>query len=309
MPEGPAAPFPFEALTDGVAQVDADGSLRPQNDAMRALLAAWSPDADQLLQLVAGERLQVVAAGREHELCCVAHGDRRWLVARAIDGAERAAAAEFAAARVRQLGDLAASIAHDLNNLLGSAMGLASVLEASTTDAAERRLIGELQRGAARGATMTRGLARMLKVGPRQRVVVAAADLVDEVLALGHRSASQHQAEFTVRAAADLPGIRVVAAEATQALLHGIVALIEAGGRRIAVEADAIDVAVAGGRERRCLRVRVSAACPPPPATSTPAAWQAMATLALRRMGGDFVAAVDAGGCRFDYVWPAVATD
>lgn len=302
-----AASFPFEALADGVAHVEADGAFTPCNASMHALLAAWSPDAARRERLLAGDPLRVSADGRHYDLRCTGE----WLVARAVHGGEQAEVARFAAARVRLLGDLAGSIAHDLANLLGSAMGLAAMLESNAGSDADRRLILELQQGATRGAAMTRALARMLKRSPRERVVVAVAELVAGACGLASRAAAARRTGLAVEVAPDLPSVCVVADEAQQALMLGIVALIDAAPGRVGVTAQQVRAAIAGGRERACVRVRVAAdACTRPiGGEAAPAGWQLTAALLLAGVGGELTRASEGDRCVLDYVWPAAAAD
>jgi signal transduction histidine kinase len=324
MPAPEAASFPFEALAEGVAAVAGDGALTAQNAAMRALLAACGdgstgcrslrelPLAEpQRRELEAGATVTMAAAGREHELSLHGSGARRWLCAREVEGpADGGDASTLAAARVRQLGRLAATIAHELNNLLGSAMGLASLLAPTMTEAADRRLLDEMQRGAQRGATLARGLARQLKVGPRQRVAAPVGTLIDEATAICGRAATMRQVELLVHVAAALPPIRVVVVEAVQALLHGIIALLDAAPQRVVVAAEPLRCAIGGGRQRDCVRVRVQAdGCRQPVGNgdATPADWQAMAQLAMRTVGGELATSSNADSHVLDYVWPALA--
>ncbi|MBL8730295.1 MAG: hypothetical protein JNM25_17895 [Planctomycetes bacterium] len=310
-------PFPFEALAEAVATVAADGVLSAHNAAMRSLLAgcggtslATLPlDATAQQRLAAGERVPAMFGGRAFELCLHEAGGGRWLCARDVHDRERAETSELAAARVRLLGRLAGSVVHDLNNLLGSAMGLAAMLVPATKDPADRQLLEELQRGSQRSATMASALARLLKATPRQWQQVAVTDLVAEALSVCKRIATQHDVEVVPSMATDLPPIRVVAAEATQVLLQGLVAALGRAPGRLHVQAAREPIAIAGGRPRTCVRVRFAAeACRRPVADPRePAAeWQARAALVLARAGGELTVAASADAATIAYVWPAV---
>lgn len=318
-----ATSFPFEVLAAGVASVAADGELLARNEAMRALLAGCGEgggtcrslrtlplDAAQRGRLEAGEPVALALHGGEHELQLVGSGDGRWLCAHPVG--EGGGSSRLAAARARHLGRLAGAIAHELNNLLGSAMGLASLLAPVVSTAADRQLVDELQRGAQRGGTLARALARLLKVGPRQRQAVPLSTLVDEMIAVCNRSAHMRQVELAVHVAASLPRIRVVAAEAVQAMMHGKIALLDAGARRVVVTADALTLPLGGGRERECVRVRVrgeDCAQPVGSGDATPVDWFMMAQLAMRSVGGDVAIVATPDGSAIDYVWPAVVGD
>jgi signal transduction histidine kinase len=324
MPAADQTPFPPDLLAEGVAAVGGDGDLSAPNAAMRSLLtacgdgsavkslAALPIDAAAQAQLQAGDAVCASLGGREWELRLHGTGERRWLCARDIDDRQRAETMAMAAARVRLLGRVAGSIVHDLNNLLGSAMGLASLLGPLASDPTDQRLIEEMQRGVQRGADLARALARMLKAMPRQWVVAAPGKLVEEAMVVSVRAAGAQGVELTSAVAEQLPSVRVVAAEVTQALLHGILALVDTSPRRIVVEARAERRAVADGRERTCAVVRLVAtgcarAIRADAASSSD--WQTSATLLQRRAGGDLVVASSAHTCTIDYVWPACAAD
>lgn len=315
MPE--PAPFPFETLTEAVASVDADGALSPHNEPMRSLLAACGGgaslaslplDAGARALLAAGDRITALIGGQPFELGL--HGtDRRWLLARDVGDRERAEASELAATRVRLLGRLAASIVHDFNNLLGSAMGLASMLVSNTSDPGERRLLEELQAGSQRSATLARGLARLLQVAPRQWRQTAAGDLVDEALAVVRRIATMQSVPIETRVAAGLPPIRVVADEVLQLLLHSLIAVLGRRPRRVFVDVTLQRRVLGAGRERACVGVRVLAeGCESPfDQEAAPGdAWQPKGALAMSRMGGELAVAATADQTTIDYVWPAL---
>ncbi|MBL9079753.1 MAG: hypothetical protein JNL08_19785 [Planctomycetes bacterium] len=304
MPDRAAAPFPFDALREGVAAVAGDGAFAPQNDCMRRLLAAWTPTDAERRQLAAGHALRIAVDGREHVLRRA--GD--WLLAMPADAVDdRAVAAQFAAARARQLGSMASSIAHDLANVLNAAMGFAALADATTQDPAERRLIGELQRGATRGAALARALARMLQGRARERAAVAVGDLIDGVCALATRAAQGRKIALAVAPATGLPPVRVVAAEAQQALLLGLGALLDTAPQRIDIAATAERRAVAGGRERACVCVRLAASgCTAPVgAGASDPDWQTTTSLLLAHAGGEFARRDDGTAATLDYAWPA----
>ncbi|MBX3464702.1 MAG: hypothetical protein KF830_16150 [Planctomycetes bacterium] len=303
MPGPASATFPFEALAEGIATLGADGTLQPCNAAMRALLAVWSPSPDERARLAGGAPVTVHAEDRTCVVRCAAAHGTTWVVAQAPDSDTVPAA--LAAARVRALGELAGSLAHELNNLFGAAMGTAAMLEANAADAADRRLAGELQRGAARGAVVARTLVRLLVATPRQRRDIAAAELVEGAVALCARAAAQKGVELRVAVAADLPPVRCLVDEASQALVQGLLGLLAQGARRLAVEVAACVAAAGGGRARPCVRVRIAAEAVAP-ATATPGldGWRDLAALVLRRAGGDLVVAATPTGCQVDYLWP-----
>jgi hypothetical protein len=268
-------------------------------------------DALAHARLTAGDRVMATIGGRTFELCLHGGADGRWLCARDVHDRERAETSELAAARVRLLGRLSGSIVHDLNNLLGSAMGLASVLVPATEHAADRRLLDELQRGAQRCATMAGALARLLKVGPRQWQQVVVADLVAEAIGVARRVAVLQNVDLVPSIAVDLPLVHLVAAEATQVLLQGWMAVLARLPRRLLVTVTAHRQAIGGGRERDCVRVRcVAEGCQQRPAdASAPASeWQLPAALVMGRAGGELTVAATADTATIDYVWPAATS-
>lgn len=311
--------FPLELLAEGVASVAPDGVLTAQNGAMRSLLAASGGDTLSALVVDAADRARldtgaavvVAVGGRPFEL--VLHGDTaaRWCVARDVAARERVEAVELAAARLRLLAGQAASIVHDFNNLLGSTVGLASLLVTNTANADERRLLEELQRGSQRTATLVRGLARLLQLTPRRWQTVPVTDLVDEATALVRRIAVMQSTAWETTGATQLPPIRVVPAEVSQQLVQGFVTALDRRPQRVVVDATTLPLALAGGRQRPCVRVRVAAtdcALADGFEAAEGVSWHPLAALVMARMGGALDVTATAGELTIDYVWPAAGT-
>jgi len=333
----PAAGVPFEALSDALGTVDREGRISPHNEKMRALLRSlavaapasladlpWGPgDADRL---AAGEPVALEIGGELHEIrCCAVHGTR-WLVASDRSWLQRAAAAHLAAARARTVGGLAGTIVHDLANLLAAGIGIAEILRPFVRDAADTRSLDELSRGARQGAVLGRAVSRLLATGPRERTIVPVDGLLDEVVTLLDRDARQRSIALTVRHDGPSAAIRVVAAEACQALLAGLLFCIAHGATSLAVESGGTRQPVGPARERSAVRVRLAARPLDGDAVREvvqlaqrragllgalerlgdggPGLVHAIAAMACA--GGELLASATDAGLALDYVWPAV---
>ncbi|MEO6593704.1 MAG: hypothetical protein ABIP94_03005 [Planctomycetota bacterium] len=330
--------FPIEMLEDAVAAIGAHGVLSPRNDTMRALLAAVGGDAgpcrslsalrlfgDAEERLAAGEPVLLSVLGKYYELRRAAAARGTWLLARDVTHRERAAAALLELARGRSLAAAASAIVHDLTNLLGAGLGLASALRQSQRTATDQRILDDLQRGTQHAATLSRALVHQLEQEV-PRAVVAASSVVDEAIAVIGKSAIRNGVALTVHQAPDLPSIRVVANEAVQTLREALMFLLESKSKGVSVDVAAVHMAVAGTRVRRCVRARLEATVGDAKCLaeakriaaftpgllgllggSTPqVAGLTAALLALRRVGGDLHIDITDDRLRVDCIWPAV---
>lgn len=324
--------FPFELVSDALASVGADGSLLPRNGAMRRLLGALPAGArlaDLPLGAVESERLRagdVVAvslAGREVELR-LAPGTPPWLLAVDRTTADELLSARLAAARVRALGGIAVALVHDLSNLLGAGLGLTELVRASLHDPADLATVDEIERCSRQGATLGRTLARLLGKGPRLRQVTPLGDLVADALAVVGKNAQHRGVELEVAPApVPSPRVRVVAEEALQALLHGLLLVLD-GAARVSVTVATGVRSIAGGRPRRAAFVRIDATpCPTigvaaevarggpgallrAGALGPAGAGLLHATLSLAGCGGELAVAQNGAGGSLEFAWPCV---
>jgi hypothetical protein len=190
-------------------------------------------------------------------------------------------------------------------------------------DRAEIRLHDDLCRGVQSGAQLARALGRSLAAGSGAKVVVSAAQVLDDALAIADKAARQSGAELRVVRPAVMPSLRTVAADASHALWLGLSTAIAAGAKRLDVVLTAVDLPLAGGRVRPCARISVLAVGVPAAAADEVAAALAGAgSLAVREgldrgalvqaavvqrvLGGDLVAAARREGLELAYVWPAL---
>ena len=265
----PAEQFPVEGVSDALATLGDDGVITAQNERMRRLLAAvadeggplrsWRElgfDAAALARLQAGDAVAHRVGGIDYEWRRVGCGATVWLLATPLTaGPDRGA--DHHAVRVRALGRFAGSIVHDLANLLGAGLGLAETLRPRITDPLELQLVDELARGTRHAASLGRALARLLRTGPRSRTEQPLQQLAEEVLAVVGKYGSQRGISVQLAAVSDSPLVRVVAEEACQALLQGLMFCIEESAGAIQVDIDELPAVSGAGRPRTMARVRL----------------------------------------------------
>lgn len=265
----PADQFPVEGVSDALATVGDGGTITAQNERMRRLLVAavddggtaqsWRElgfDAAAQARLQAGDVVAHRVAGVDYEWRRVRCGATVWLLATPRTAAPDRGA-DHHAVRVRALGRFAGSIVHDLANLLGAGLGLAETLRPRITDPLELQLVDELARGTRHAAALGRALARLLRTGPRSRTEQPLQQLVEEVLAVVGKYGSQRGISVHLAAAPGSPFVRVVAEEACQALLQGLMYCIEGSTGAIEVEIDELASVPGAGRLRETARVRL----------------------------------------------------
>jgi hypothetical protein len=327
---------PLECVHDAVATIAADGRLEPGNESMRSLLARLAAagkvvgrlrdlplDAEAFAALARGE---VVAAVLEGVPCELRQSrDGACLAVRDVTERDAARAAAAHTARARTLARLAGTILHGLNNQLGAALGLVERLSTTASEPADAALLAELREGTRAGAKALTALGRLLAANPRKRQRIDLRTLVDDVvvvvgkMAKGSRTRIQ-QPPASAGASAGV-SVRTVAPEATQALLEGALAALSTQPAVLEFHVGEADRALADGRSRRCVCVRIvargsenTAAKALLEAASGVAGDRARqgaltAALVVHRLGGALCAGSDADGCWLDYAWPAVASD
>ena len=234
-----------------------------------------------------------------------------------------AEAAQLELARVRSLAAIAGTLVHDLSNHLNNCLALAVHSRPQLQDRAEIKLHDDLCRGVQSGAQLARALGRALSAGSGAKVVVSAAQLLDDALAVADKTARQNGVELRVVRPAVMPSLRTVAADASHALWLGLSAAIAAGARRLELALVAVDLPLAGGRMRPCVRISVLAVgLPAAAADEVAAALAGAGSLAIREgldrgalvqaavvqrvLGGDLVATARGEGLELAYVWPAL---
>jgi signal transduction histidine kinase len=159
------------------------------------------------------------------------------------------AALQLATARARLLGRLAGTLAHDLANVLAAATGLAGELQ--PRHAEDAALLAQLDQGARRGAAQSRLLAKLLGQDEAGYEVMALEELLEGVRSLVERHCVRRGVPFAaVSGPAGPTRVRVVTAEATQALLGLALAALEPGVAGIELAAAVGERALAGGRVR-----------------------------------------------------------
>jgi hypothetical protein len=266
---------PWSLLADGLAQVGADGVLAPKTATMRQCLGARSAPGqgittlDQLAAMVgdadalhAGELVRWFAAGVHWELQLHPLAGQRWLVARDVSAAARAEAERCAAARLRSLGAAAGTFVHDLGNHLNLTLAMLAEMGDFARSPDDAKWIGELAHGASQGAHLARVLARLLTLGSGEPVRVEADALLRDGAMAATKMAALAEVPLRVEPAAPAAWLRVEPGAATHALLQFLAGLIERRPRQLEVATHVVEHCLAGGRRRRCWRVRLFAAAP-----------------------------------------------
>jgi PAS domain S-box-containing protein len=186
-------------------------------------------------------------------------------VCRDISERRRAEAQLVQSARLRALGEMAAGVVHDINNMLTAVLGPIEVLMASSTDPHTQRILPAVQRALLDGArTVQRIHAFARQSGSTALSEVDVAALAEEVVELTRprwqTQARQHGVEIAVEVqSAGAPTVLGNVAELREVLLNLVGNAIDAmpkGGR--------IVIRVAGGDERLTLRVSDTGVGMPP---------------------------------------------
>lgn len=257
------AGFPIEEFGEAVAERCADGTWRPRNAAMDRLLAARSATGDFALEVLVpdpegrallerGEPVQVEIGGECTELRIPASAEGAWLLARSV---ETVTGLRLAAARPRALAQLAGSIAHDLANLFGAAIGIAETLSSHVRAEEDRRTLVQLIAGVRRGAELAAALEKQLRQPSRRRGVAAIDAVFEDLQRLFGKAATRNALAVTCACDAALPSARADAASLLQLLLQTLFLGTQIDARSAALGAAAVDTAIAGGRSRRCVRI------------------------------------------------------
>jgi PAS domain S-box-containing protein len=132
------------------------------------------------------------------------------------------------AQKMESLGTLAGGIAHDMNNVLGAILGLASSrLEAQPKETSSHRAFETIAKAAARGAEMVRSLLAFARQGQaEERDLDVNAILEEEIRLLEHTTLSRVRLEMDL--AAKLRSIRGDASALTHAFMNLCVNAVDA---------------------------------------------------------------------------------
>ena len=262
--------LPADIVGDAVGKIDASERVLPVTRAMAELvhqaagadqcsLSDLLQDRADLERLSTGEEVVVAVGGGDWRLTKTSSGDGHWLVARERSEREVFELTVFATARARALARIAASVAHDLNNQLNAMLGLASQVRGQLKSDSDRDLVGQLETGTRVGARMLRVLARLLVRGEERAEVVGMDRVLEDALAVIRKSIVSAGTDLSVQICAGVPTVRTVPSLATQALLHGLLAMTYHPLQSLTVELVAEDHCLAGGRSRRCVRIGCNA--------------------------------------------------
>jgi len=221
---------PASCVFDAVAVVDGAGALEACNEPMERwlercgrTLEALPIDASERAELESGAPVLMHVDEEAWEITLRDLDGRRWLTARDVSDREQRQATAFASMRSRMLGELAASLAHDLNNQFHAALALSGELSYLATDPEDVQSIRDLERSTQVGATAIGALSRMLSRTPARRERVPIGDVLEEALAMMRKAYQQAGVELTVDIAAGLPEARLVQVD----VVHALCAVLE----------------------------------------------------------------------------------
>jgi len=152
-------------------------SLRASpHDAALALMTAFTAQAFALVMQIVMRRALLLHATTAHELK-IQLAERLRLEDRLLH-----------AQRMEAVGTLAAGLAHDMNNVLGSITSFASLLTDEVTSPTGRADLEQITAQSMRGAELTRGLLAFSRHGKYRKQAIRIADVVHEVLPMLERT-------------------------------------------------------------------------------------------------------------------------
>lgn len=154
--------------------------------------------------------------------------------------------------RVTLMGQLASSVAHELNQPLGAILRNAEagelLLAADPPDLAElKAILGDIRKDDRRASDVIERLRTLLRRDRREATLVEIPSLVDEVAGLIRADARSRQVRVEVEVDSDLPSVRADRVHLEQVLLHLLVNGMEAmeavpeGNRLLRLEARRAD--------------------------------------------------------------------
>ena len=130
--------------------------------------------------------------------------------------------------KMESIGSLAGGIAHDMNNVLGAILGLASVALANQPDGSQtRQILGTIVKAAERGGVMVKGLLSLARQRPAEECEVDLNQIIkEEIRLLEHTTLSKVRLEMDL--VGDLRPIRGDAAALTHAIMNLCVNAVDA---------------------------------------------------------------------------------
>jgi PAS domain S-box-containing protein len=141
---------------------------------------------------------------------------------RASQELERANAALFQSQKLEAIGKLTGGVAHDFNNLLSVIVNGLGILQRRLVDPEDVRIMDAMTRAASRGATLTQQLLAFARRQPLKQDNLNLNDVIGSFEAVLRR-ASRGSVQFDVDLAAELPAVRIDAAQLEASLLNLIV--------------------------------------------------------------------------------------
>ena len=223
--------------TAGGLRIYADASDRPR---LLAMLQDQGSVRDQEVQLRtgSGQTLDVLVSIERIELegeACTLTAFHDMTEQKRLEAERRQLQAEIQHIhKLESLGTLAGGVAHDMNNILGAVMGVASLVQAAHPDEPGlTRDMDTLLRAAARGRDLVKGLTDFARKGVQEPRPVDVNELLTREADLLRRTTRQ-KIEIQLDLAANLPRILGDAGSLSNALMNLCVNAVDAmpdGGR------------------------------------------------------------------------------
>lgn len=325
------ASIPAECVRDAVARVSDDGALTPVSRAMHgwieqvgSSIEALDLSQDARAELDAGDAVLLRRAEGVWELQRSEVDGQAWLVARDVTDREHRVSTALSSVRCRALGEMAASLTHDLNNQFNAVLALSAQLGVYAKSDDDVQGLRELEQGTKIGSRMAGVLARLLVRTPARRERVAASGLLEDALAVVRKTIEHAGIELDVDVPPGLPDVRVAQVEVIQAVMEGLQLLVDLGASRMRFAVTEARVAWPEGRDRDCVVARCEAVGVDPARAAAAAQVVAMdpgavqrvangggaydtilnAAFLQRRLGGELRCRAVDGAFSIEFCWP-----
>lgn len=214
---------------------------------------------DELLIAGTGRAaLRIGSAGELFEIQIERKSDGSLVALRHATSVASSRTAQLGKDRLYALAAVAEGLVHDLNNMLGAAVGFSEHLASVVRNPDERMFLEYMREGTQTGVEFTNKLLRLLRQPPRARSVVAVQSLVGEALSLFRGSALLSGNEIRTTLPEQEVLVRVVPEEVVQCLLHMLLfsrASSPAGGS-MEILVERLE-AGGGDFQRKCARIAV----------------------------------------------------
>lgn len=280
-------PAYLDLLNEAVGQLSSDGVLVACNDAMRRFLdslgrasdsADGEPscclldlpfdfhDRETLTEFLNSDldrfesEFSLSHAGTE---TCVRLALQRdsdggyWVVVENLTESRRWMARALRLERLRVIGALGEGLIHDLNNVMGSMMGLADYLAESPSDAESLGFLRTVVEGTRSRGRILKSIYRFIHDQKVARERVSMQGLANDIGDVFRKTALQAKIEFELSCADDLPDVRIVREHVMHVVFSVLVQVVEANTGPIVIEIDRTTIEQDGGPTRPYVVLRI----------------------------------------------------